>query len=72
MIAAASHSQELGAADLFLEVGVSNPAALALYAGLGFVKVGMRRGYYDGPGLSGAGRNGDAAVLRLPLPVKFA
>jgi ribosomal-protein-alanine N-acetyltransferase len=73
MMAAASHSQELGADALFLEVGVSNPAALALYAGLGFVKVGMRRGYYGGPGPSRTGsRNPDAAVLRLPLPAEFA
>lgn len=71
MIRAASHSQELGAAALFLEVSKTNRAALALYHGLGFVQVGVRRGYYgnrDAPGTNG----GDAAVLRLPLPVKFA
>jgi ribosomal-protein-alanine N-acetyltransferase len=54
---------ELGAASLFLEVGTDNPAALALYAGLGFTRVGMRKAYYNG---------GDALVLRLPLPAKFA
>jgi ribosomal-protein-alanine N-acetyltransferase len=48
---------------MFLEVGTENPAALALYAGLGFAKVGTRKGYYDGR---------DALVLRLPLPAKFA
>ncbi|MCP5412859.1 MAG: GNAT family N-acetyltransferase [Alphaproteobacteria bacterium] len=63
MLEAANRSQELGAAALFLEVGVANPAALALYAGLGFANVGARKGYYDGQ---------DAAVLRLPLPAKFA
>jgi ribosomal-protein-alanine N-acetyltransferase len=68
MIRAASHSQELGAEALFLEVGEANPAALALYASLGFIRVGARKGYYDGPGASG----GDAAVLRLPLPAEFA
>ncbi|MEY4707127.1 MAG: hypothetical protein RJB58_850 [Pseudomonadota bacterium] len=54
---------KMGAAHLFLEVGVDNPAALALYAGLGFAKVGTRKAYYDG---------GDALVLRLSLPAKFA
>jgi len=63
MVAAANRSQELGAAALFLEVGVANPAALALYAGLGFANVGARKGYYG---------DQDAAVLRLPLPAKFA
>lgn len=54
---------EMGAASLFLEVGADNPAALALYAGLGFTRVGMRKAYYNG---------GDALVLRLSLPAKFA
>ncbi|MBL8833496.1 MAG: GNAT family N-acetyltransferase [Rhodospirillales bacterium] len=36
---------------LFLEVGEDNPAARALYAGLGFVLVGRRADYYQrGPG----------------------
>jgi ribosomal-protein-alanine N-acetyltransferase len=48
---------------VFLEVGTDNPHALALYTGLGFAKVGMRKAYY-------AGR--DALVLRLPLPANFA
>ena len=54
---------ERGAASLFLEVGADNPAALALYAGLGFTKVGMRKAYYNGR---------DALVLRLSLPAEFA
>jgi [ribosomal protein S18]-alanine N-acetyltransferase len=61
--AAIVRAQELGAETMFLEVGTDNPAALALYAGLGFAKVGTRKGYYNGK---------DALVLRLPLPVKFA
>jgi ribosomal-protein-alanine N-acetyltransferase len=56
-------AQELGAETMFLEVGADNPHALALYAGLGFAKVGTRKGYYSGK---------DALLLRLPLPVKFA
>ncbi|HET7084163.1 MAG TPA: GNAT family N-acetyltransferase [Rhizomicrobium sp.] len=59
--------QELGAQSLFLEVGADNPSALALYAGLGFAKVGARKGYY----VTASG-SADALVLRLPLPVKFA
>jgi ribosomal-protein-alanine N-acetyltransferase len=58
-----SRAAEQGAASLFLEVGADNPAALALYAGLGFTRVGMRKAYYNG---------GDALVLRLSLPAKFA
>ena len=61
--AAIARAQELGAETMFLEVGADNPHALALYAGLGFAKVGTRKGYYRGK---------DALVLRLPLPVKFA
>jgi ribosomal-protein-alanine N-acetyltransferase len=60
---AIARAQEMGADAMFLEVGADNPHALALYAGLGFAKVGMRKGYY---------RGGDALVLRLPLPLKFA
>jgi ribosomal-protein-alanine N-acetyltransferase len=65
--ALAVHSQTLGASSLFLEVGQDNQAALALYAGLGFERVGQRKGYYAGQ---------DAWVLKtslpLSLPQKFA
>jgi ribosomal-protein-alanine N-acetyltransferase len=61
--AAIDKARALGAATMFLEVGADNPHALALYAGLGFAKVGARKAYYDG---------GDAAVLRLPLAGDFA
>lgn len=60
-------AQEQGAVTMFLEVGVDNPAALALYSGLGFARVGARKAYY-----AVAGGSGDALVLRLPLPAKFA
>lgn len=56
---AAAFAAALGAEALFLEVEEGNAAALALYAALGFRRVGRRPGYY------GAGR--DAAVLRRPL-----
>ncbi len=59
----AAHARSLGASRLFLEVGHDNPAALALYAGLGFERVGQRKGYY-------AGR--DAWVLKTSLPLSLA
>ena len=40
--AAIVRAQELGAETMFLEVGADNPAARALYAALGFTKVGDR------------------------------
>jgi len=61
--AAIAWAKAQGAEAVFLEVGTDNPHALALYAGLGFAKVGMRKAYY-------AGR--DALVLRLSLPANFA
>ena len=65
--AAIGRARELGAETMFLEVGTDNPRALALYARMGFAKVGTRKAYYSaGPG------TGDALVLRLSLPAKFA
>ncbi len=65
--AAIVRAQQMGAQTMFLEVGADNPQALALYAGLGFAKVGARKGYYA----SGSGGT-DALVLRLSLPANFA
>jgi ribosomal-protein-alanine N-acetyltransferase len=65
--AAIVKAKALGAQAMFLEVGTDNPAALALYAGLGFTKVGDRKAYYA----SGSGGR-DALVLRLPLTGEFA
>jgi len=62
-----AQARAMGAQSLFLEVGADNPQALALYAGLGFTKVGTRKGYYATP--SGGT---DALLLRLPLPAEFA
>jgi ribosomal-protein-alanine N-acetyltransferase len=47
---AVTHAASLGAQSMFLEVGTDNPAALALYAGLGFVRVGQRKAYYAASG----------------------
>jgi ribosomal-protein-alanine N-acetyltransferase len=52
-----------GADALFLEVGVRNEAALALYKQLGFIRTGRRAKYYttpDGPE--------DAIVMKRVLP----
>jgi ribosomal-protein-alanine N-acetyltransferase len=51
-----------GAQRLFLEVGVDNAGARALYAQAGFVEVGRRANYYGRP--SGFA---DALILRLDL-----
>jgi len=40
---------DLGATVIFLEVGVNNDAARALYEQHGFVSEGLRKGYYDTP-----------------------
>ena len=60
---AAAHAAHRGALSLFLEVGVRNDAAQALYRGLGFMPVGRRKAYYA---------NEDADILRLPIPADFA
>jgi ribosomal protein S18 acetylase RimI-like enzyme len=48
--------------DTFLEVRPSNLHAIALYQSVGFVQVGVRKGYYQAVG----GRE-DALVLKLVL-----
>lgn len=56
-------ARQHGAETTFLEVRISNRAALRLYESLGFVEVGRRRGYY--PALE-EGRE-DALVMSLEL-----
>jgi ribosomal-protein-alanine N-acetyltransferase len=51
-----------GMYEAFLEVRPSNTAAARLYHSMGFVQVGVRRGYYQAT----VGRE-DAAVLRRVL-----
>ncbi len=59
LLAAMVEAARRGATTMFLEVGVANHAAHALYVSAGFTEVGRRRGYYaDG---------GDALILRAPL-----
>ena len=52
----------LGAEQCFLEVRLSNVAAIALYRAEGFVPVARRAGYY--PAAAGASAREDALVLR--------
>jgi ribosomal-protein-alanine N-acetyltransferase len=55
-------SRRAGACQLFLEVGVDNPAARSLYAQAGFIEVGRRAAYYRRPtGFA------DALIMRLGL-----
>jgi ribosomal-protein-alanine N-acetyltransferase len=60
LLGAIARAVQLGAAAILLEVAEANTAARALYAGLGFTQVGLRRGYYA--------QGMDALVLRLDLP----
>jgi ribosomal-protein-alanine N-acetyltransferase len=54
-----AHARALGVQSLFLEVGIRNRAARALYDAMGFKEVGRRRHYYA---------NGeDALILRASL-----
>ncbi len=70
MSRAAAHAVILGARTLFLEVGTDNPAALALYNGMGFTRAGMRKGYYENHSQDGPPQMGrDALVLKAALPL---
>jgi ribosomal-protein-alanine N-acetyltransferase len=52
--------QEAGTATVYLELRISNRAALALYCGFGYNPVGMRRAYYTD-------NNEDALVMAKRL-----
>jgi ribosomal-protein-alanine N-acetyltransferase len=41
-------ARSVGAHYAFLEVRPSNPVAISLYESMGFVRVGIRKGYYQG------------------------
>ncbi|MEO1328982.1 MAG: ribosomal protein S18-alanine N-acetyltransferase [Pseudomonadota bacterium] len=56
-------ARDAGAVRIFLEVGVDNAPARALYAKAGFSSVGRRSGYY----LGSSGRPQDALILSKSL-----
>ncbi len=53
-------AEAAGAQTVFLEMRAQNGAARALYASLGFVQTGMRRGFYTNP-------RDDAVLLQKSL-----
>jgi len=55
-------ARQAGMTETFLEVRPSNLLAIALYQSVGFIQVGLRKGYYQAE----AGRE-DALVLKLDL-----
>ncbi len=55
---------KLEAKECFLEVRVSNDAAINLYRSMGFVQIGLRKNYY--PSLDG---REDAMVMSRQLPI---
>ena len=63
-------ARRLGAEQIFLEVRVSNVAAIALYAAEGFKPVGRRECYY--PALAEGMAREDALVMRRPVLVSPA
>ena len=63
-------AHRLGAEQIFLEVRVSNIAAIALYASEGFATVGRRDGYY--PALAEGAVGEDALVMRRPVVLPAA
>lgn len=50
-----------GVTKMFLEVRQSNEAARSMYTSLGFLPIGLRRGYYAKP-------REDAVIMRASLP----
>lgn len=44
---AVATAQEVGCAQVILEVGAANQSALALYRQMGFIELGRRRCYYE-------------------------
>lgn len=55
-----AEARRRGVREMFLDVRVDNPTAQGLYRSLGYVEIGVRRGYYQPD-------NVDALVMRLAL-----
>ncbi len=68
MAEATDWARAMGAGALFLEAAEDNPAALALYAALGFETAGRRKAYYARAG----GARADAQVMRRALNTEEA
>ena len=49
VLAAIKRAYQMGARRAYLEVRVSNEAAMKLYSDLGFTGISVRRDYYDAP-----------------------
>ena len=62
LVASIHDARRADARTLFLEVRPSNAAGISLYEGIGFKRIGVRKGYYPAIG----GRE-DAWVMSLPL-----
>ena len=58
-------ARRLGAEQCFLEVRVSNAAAIALYEGAGFTRIARRAAYY--PAIRAGAMREDALVMRIAL-----
>ena len=59
-----SRARDAEMQDVFLEVRPSNPVAIRLYESLGFVKVGVRKAYYQATG----GREDALVYKRVLVP----
>lgn len=55
-----------GSEEIFLEVRISNSAAINLYKKYNFAEIGVRKGYYPGNELNGYHAE-DAITMSLPL-----
>ena len=56
-----AHAPSLGLSDVYLEVRLSNEAAIALYRALGFEEIGRRKHFYRFP-------TEDALLMKISLP----
>jgi len=61
------YAHSIGMSCAYLEVRPSNLPAIHLYESFGFIRVGIRKGYYQG-----SPTREDAWVYRLPLPYSAA
>ena len=56
-----AYSQSVGISEIFLEVRSSNASAIGLYEKMGYLRVGMRKGFYRAP-------TEDAILMKKTLP----